>query len=258
MRKSDALNKVLEFCKKELTGEPLDYLLEDRKLNTELIEEFELGYYPTGAGLPIDFEWMKYHRLICYDDNKQTRCPFEGRIVIPIYDTYGELVSLQARIFEKDPTLSRYNSRKYYHSTFDKSRIIYNLHRVIPTVRRTGKIIVTEGQFDVITAHKFNIHNCVCTSGTVLNRHHMMVLSRYATDVLVLYDGDSAGKEAIEKMQRREYAGVKIRFVILPSDKEKIDLDSFLHDYGRKALVKLVKKTDGLDSLISSLSKPSK
>lgn len=256
MKLSDALQHVVDFSKSNLKGRPLDYLLSERLVTRELIEEFELGYYPFHVEPPIDPQWMRYHRLICRDGEGKTRCPFEGRILFPIRNTYGELVSIQARVLEDnlDPALDRYNDRKYYHSSFDKSRVIYNLYRVIPLLRRTGKLLITEGQFDVIAAYKFGIRNIVCTSGTVLNRRHMGILCRYATEILVLFDNDDAGRKAMEKLQRKEFVGLNMRYATLPGDKEKTDLDTFLHTHGKQALVKLVKRTDGVDDLIASLS----
>lgn len=256
MKQSDALQCVVDFGKSKLVGRPLEYLLSERLVTRELIDEFELGYYPFHEGPPIDPQWMQYHRLICRDNEGQTRCPFEGRILFPIRNTYGELVSIQARILEDnlDPALDRYNDRKYYHSSFDKSKVIYNLHRVIPLLRRTGKLLVTEGQFDVIAAYKFGIRNIVCTSGTVLNRNHMSTLCRYATEMLVLFDNDDAGRKAMAKLQRKEYVGLNMRYATLPGDNNKTDLDTFLHTHGKEALVKLVKRTGGVDDLIASLN----
>lgn len=255
MKLHNVLQQLIGFCQSSLEGRPLDYLLSERQVTPELVDEFELGYFPFGVTPPIDPQWLQYHKLICRDTEGRIRCPFEGRIIFPIRNAYGELVSFQARLMNDniDPTLERYNDRKYYHNSFDKSRILYNLHRVIPIVRRTGKLIITEGQFDVIAAYKFGIRNIVCTSGTVLNRKHTSILGRYASELLILFDNDEAGKKALEKLQRRKHAGLEMRYFTLPSDKDKIDLDVFLHTHGKEALVKLVKRTDSIDSLVSSL-----
>lgn len=256
MKLSDVLQAIVEFGQANLKGKALEYLTTERRVTRELIEEFELGYYPFGVTPPVDPQWLQYHRLICRDTDERTRCPFEGRILFPVRNTYGELVSIQARIIDDhlDPTLERYNQRKYYHNSFDKSRVLYNLHRVIPIVRRTGKLLVTEGQLDVIAAYKFGIRNIICTTGTVLNRKHMSILCRYVEELLVIFDNDDAGRKAMEKLQRREYVGLQTRFIILPSDNDKNDLDMFLHAHGKEALVKLVKRADGVADRISSLN----
>lgn len=255
MKRSEVLQTIVTHCQSKLTGTPLRYLLERRQITQELIKEFEIGYYPLNEGFLVDPKWMQYYCLVCRDTIGRSRCPFEGRILFPVRDTYGELVSIQARLFEEDidPTLEQYNQRKYYHSSFNKGRVIYNLHRIIPTVRKTGKVIVTEGQLDVITAHKFRFRNVVCSSGTVLNRNHINLLSRYATEILVLFDNDEGGKRAANKLKKREYAGLRMYFLTLPSNSGKVDLDSFLNTHGREALINLVKKSNKVDDLIESL-----
>lgn len=255
MKLNEVLREITEYCRSQLVGNTLDYLINDRKVTRELIDEFEMGFFPLNGVCPVDKKWLEYHKIICRDTQGNTRCPFEGRVTFPIYNTAKELVSIQARLVPeiKDPTLERYNERKYWHSSFDKSRVLYNLHRAIPEIRKTGKVIITEGQFDVFAAHKFGIRNCICSSGTVLNRQHLGLISRYANDVLILYDNDTGGREAVEKLKKKNYVGLNIRFLTLPRDKEKIDLDIFLHTRGREALVRLVKKTDGLDSLLLDL-----
>ena len=242
MKRSEVLTEIVNFARGNLKEASLAYLKQERKLSDRIIEEFQLGFFPLRASLPIEPKWLRYHRLICKDLKNEIRCPFEGRILIPIHDIYGNIISIQARVFETDPLLENYNNRKYYHSSFEKSKTLFNLNRSIPYIRRSDKVIVTEGQFDTIAAWKFNFKNCVCCTGTVFNYSQISLLSRYASSILVIFDNDVAGRESMNKLKRMKPMGVKIRFLLLPSINGKIDLDDFLHKEGRKALVNLVKK----------------
>lgn len=252
MRLLEALKTVKEFAIQNV-DQISEYLKTKRLLTDELIKTFELGFYPLHGQVPINQKWLDYHKIICRDNNNQKRCPYEGRLLFPIYNPYSELVTLQARILDGivDPALERYNTRKYWASTFDKSKVLYNLEKAIPYIRKNGKVIITEGQFDVITAWKFGIKNCICTSGTVFNRHHALILSRYAKEVLVIFDSDMGGEKARLKLAQQEFPGLKLRFLTLSNANEKIDLDIYLNRFGRQALVKLIKESDKADILNS-------
>lgn len=244
MKLSEVLSSILSFAKEQLNDEVLSYLRNTRKLSDSLIKEFEFGFIPHYVKFPLDKKWLKYHRLVCKDTKDRIRCPFEGRIVLPIHSARGEIVSLQSRVLDSriDPTLENYNSRKYYHSSFNKSKVLFNLNRAIPFIRKSGKVIVTEGQFDVITAWKFGIKNCVGSTGTVLNFSQVGLLARYASEILIIFDNDKAGREASEKLKKKKFIGVKVKQVTLPSKGEKVDLDDFLHSNGKCALISLIKK----------------
>jgi DNA primase len=80
---------------------------------------------------------------------------------------------------------------------YHKGEILYGLHvakRYVPT---SDQVIIVEGYFDLLTLHQYGFKQSVATLGTALTTHHIRNLKRYTKNFITLFDGDSAGVQAI-------------------------------------------------------------
>lgn len=120
-----------------------------------------------------------------------------NRITIPIHDHLGRLVGFSGRLIEGK--FAKYVNPKSS-PVYDKSRILYNLHRAIPFIKENKRTCyVTEGYLDVISPYEVGITNVVATCGTALTQEQVKLLKRFADNVVIWYDGDSAGWSATRK-----------------------------------------------------------
>jgi len=257
MKLEEVLQAIKVFSQEHLQGDALAYLLEKRKISRQVIDEFEIGYFPFGEEArftQVEERWLTYYKL-AFKAGRDLRILLEGRIVFPIYDLSGKLVSIQARRFHEDASKYLFNERKYWHNSFNKSRILHGLIKAIPEIRRTGQILITEGQFDLVRAHESGLTNCICTSGTVLTNFHIGLLARYAKELLIVFDNDMGGQRGLEKLGKKHYPGTQLRFITLPSsDGQKQDLDSYLLSQGIGSFRQLLVPTKQTDSLLTCLS----
>ncbi len=79
---------------------------------------------------------------------------------------------------------------------FNKSNTLYGLNLAKNTLSDSRQVIVTEGYMDVISLHQQGVENAVATLGTALTTQHGRILSRYADEIVICYDSDSAGQKA--------------------------------------------------------------
>ena len=123
---------------------------------------------------------------------------FRARVMFPIFDENGQPVAFGGRILpgSADPA-------KYKNSTetpiYAKSRTLYGLNWAKGDVVKQDRVIVCEGYTDVIGFHRSGLRTAVATCGTALTEDHVKLLKRYARNVVLAFDADSAGQGAAER-----------------------------------------------------------
>jgi len=82
---------------------------------------------------------------------------------------------------------------------FHKSKLLFGIFQAQKHIREKDVVVVVEGYFDVLALHAAGFQNVVATCGTALSPEHLALLSRFASQITILFDGDRAGNEATEK-----------------------------------------------------------
>jgi DNA primase len=118
---------------------------------------------------------------------------FRNRLMIPIHSETGALVGFGGRSLDgSDP--------KYLNSpeseVFNKSRLLYNLHRSKDAMRKIDRAILVEGYFDAIAIDHAGVQGVVASMGTSLTAGQASLLRRFTRNIVVAYDGDDAGRNA--------------------------------------------------------------
>jgi DNA primase len=118
---------------------------------------------------------------------------FRNRLMIPIHSETGTIVGFGGRTLDgSDP--------KYLNSPeseiFNKSRLLYNLHRTKDAMRKIDRAILVEGYFDAIAIDHAGVPGVVASMGTSLTAGQASLLRRYTRRVVIAYDGDEAGRNA--------------------------------------------------------------
>ncbi|MCP6755902.1 toprim domain-containing protein, partial [Klebsiella pneumoniae] len=84
-----------------------------------------------------------------------------------------------------------------------KSRVLFGLNFAREAIKKANAAIVTEGYTDCIALHQAGIENVVATCGTALTDEHVTTIKRFARNVVLVYDGDKAGRDAADKALTR-------------------------------------------------------
>jgi DNA primase len=176
--------------------------LERRKFDAAAIETFELGYAPRGRdpmvqhlqGEGFDERILLAAGLAIQDDiGGALRDRFHGRLMFSIKDSSSKVLGFGGRILgEGQP--------KYLNSPqtelFDKSSVLYGIHRSAEPIRKGRRAVLVEGYLDAIRAHMAGFTDTVASLGTAVTVQQLTTLSRMAEVVILALDPDPAGQNA--------------------------------------------------------------
>lgn len=231
-------------------GLPAKQYLLDRGFNEATIRHFNLGFAPRERRALYD----ALKRLEALDTDmsdlglihsqEEIRDVFRNRIMFPIHDDEGYAIGFSGRTFDAHDS----QSAKYMNTTstpvFDKSKVLYNLHRVRPHLKKAKRLVLFEGYVDVIQAYQAGVPEGVAIMGTALTANHIQKIKRLTDTVVLCLDGDRAGIEATSKfIDTLDAAKIKTFVATLP---DGLDPDDFIRKKGSDAFKKQL--DDALDS----------
>ena len=237
----------------------LDYLTQKRKLTSETIDFFQMGYAPdTWAALHNFLKKQGIHENEMLDAgviSEKTSGEgyidrFRGRIVFPFKGIDGNTVGFNGRtILDREPKYLNTSETAVFH----KSIFLFNLVNAKIDIKKHGAVIV-EGQMDVISAYQEGIKNIVASSGTALAESQLKILQRYTNDLTFCFDADSAGVNAVYRaVEIAERMGFNIKVAVIPAPFK--DLDEVLKADPEKAKIAIRDAVDVYDFYISSTLK---
>ena len=202
VRLKDALSLATRYYQACLVrSQPArDYVFYKRHMNRATIEEFKIGYAPaSGKALKAVLEKRSFTERELDDAgllNQYKSDLFRNRMMVPFIDTTGNIIGFTARVFDK-------SEPKYLNTPetllFNKSRFIFGLYNAKEAIRRSGFVVIVEGNMDVISSHQAGVKEAVATSGTAMTEQHLKALSNLTSDIRLAYDGDAAGIKATER-----------------------------------------------------------
>ncbi len=170
---------------------------------------------------------------------------FRHRLMFPITDVHGRVIAFSGRELPPPPDAPKDDrpSAKYINSPegplYTKGEVLYGLFEGRVETRRQGWLIICEGNFDLVALHQAGFQNSVAPMGTAFTEAHAKLVRRYAERVVLLFDGDGAGKKATRTVGEMLLdQGVAAQVVTLPKGE---DPDTFLRSAGATALDERIK-----------------
>ncbi len=152
---------------------------------------------------------------------------FRDRLMFPIIDVRGNVIGFGGRIMKKDD-----NAAKYLNSPetpiFNKRKNLFALN--LAKKSKLGYLILVEGYMDAIALHQYGFDCAVASLGTALTADGATLLRKYTEQVVLIYDGDTAGQNATQRaIPILEKAGLSVKVLQMQGAK---DPDEFLKKYG--------------------------
>lgn len=152
---------------------------------------------------------------------------FRDRVIFPVIDLRGNIIAFGGRVMGE-------GMPKYLNTgetlVFKKHLNLFSLN--IAKSKNKNHLILAEGYMDVISLYQHGFPNAVASLGTAFCEDHAKLLKKYTDTVLLCYDSDSAGQEALKKagdILLRE--GLKVKVPVLSGGK---DPDEILKKYGEE------------------------
>ena len=181
--------------------------LKDRGATGESIKLFQLGYSINSWDSLINYlhgkkkyslDLIAKTGLIIKGKGGRYYDRFRGRLMFPLKNHRGQVVGFSGRILEKDAKEAKYiNSPET--ALYHKSKMLYGYSELFREIKKKDKVIVVEGEFDMISSTQAHINNIVAIKGSALTEDQVSLLSRVAKTIILSLDADSAGVKATKR-----------------------------------------------------------
>jgi DNA primase len=227
-------------------GAPARAYLAQRKISTEIIREFKLGWAPMEWRTLFDRmilrkypeALLKQAALIQQSPKGNYYDTFRGRLMFPILNLQNKVIAFGGRLIADQEGPKYLNSPET--PIFFKRRELFGLNLAKKHIdREWPNLILVEGYMDFLALYQHGFKNAVATLGTALGEDHVRLMRRFVEEVIVVYDGDKAGEAAsLRGLEVLLEGGMQVKLVSLPKGE---DPDDFLNKRGNDAFAALLK-----------------
>jgi DNA primase len=236
-----------------------DYLAK-RGVSADAIKLFRIGAAPESWDDTVNWAKSKNFPLeiveqagliIKKEETGRHYDRFRGRLMFPICNEQGKVIAFSGRVLSGDEKTAKYvNSPET--PIFTKSKIFFGLDKSKRAILDKGYAIICEGQLDLIACFMGGVQNIVAPQGTAFTDQHARILKRYGNEVVLCFDSDNAGQNAIVRALDHLLAvELAVRVAVVPAPH---DPDSFIKANGGEAFRALVENAEGFfDYLLKRL-----
>jgi len=201
--------------------EALEYLRNKRHIVDAVLRDYNFGYVP-----------------------KRVRHDWSERIIMPLFDPYGNLVILTSRKFRT----TKKEEYPHLHETFDKRYYMYGLNVAKKEIIRKNRAVIVEGQFDTTYLQTQGIKTVIGVLGSAFTFEHVITLRRYCSEIYLVFDTDESGKKTLERsMDMLKEQDIEdsfgMSFIPVRLPKEYKDPDEFVHACGAKEFCELLRES---------------
>jgi len=122
---------------------------------------------------------------------------FRDRVMFPIEDYHGNIIGFTGRAMKDEESAKYVNTPQSL--VYNKSEVIFGLYKAKQAIKDENKVVIVEGNMDVIASHAVKVKNVVAVSGTALTVEQIKILQRYTNNFVFAFDADQAGIRAAER-----------------------------------------------------------
>lgn len=192
----------------------------------KVLQEYGVGYAPAGNAAQrylsengYKTDTLKDVGVLGKSEEGRYYDFFRDRVMFPFFDLSGRVIAFSGRAV--GPT----DYGKYVNTgetpLFRKGDHIFGLYQAKKAIAKEGFAYLVEGQFDVITLHKYGVENVIGGSGTAFTDNQVKLIVRFTQSVVMIYDADVAGmKAAVKNCELLLKAGVQVRCIRLPKGQD--------------------------------------
>lgn len=221
----------------------LDYLT-GRGLTVKTIKHFGLGAAPDSWDALIhhlkEKGYTESDMLAANVIGKNNRGGiydrFRKRVMFPIINIRGNIVAFSGRAMPGEDK----QGGKYVNTAdtpvYKKSENLFGINFAKSVC--SERVILVEGNMDVISLHQAGFENTVAPLGTAFTTEQANLLSRYTKEIVLMLDADAAGQKAVRRASGLlENTGLSVRVVVIPDGK---DPDEYIKKNGKERFAALL------------------
>lgn len=198
-----ACSMVEHFFEEQLQLAEAREFIQKRNISIPDDGSFSIGFAPNGNKF-LAFARKKSLKIEVLEEigalksaDKGLYDFFRNRLIFPISNVHGQTIAFAGRDLDEASKVKYLNSPE--NSIFIKGNELYALNIARFNIAKEDRAYIVEGYLDVLRMHSIGICNSVATCGTALTNEQVHLLKRYTNKITFLYDGDNAGKKAIER-----------------------------------------------------------
>ena len=206
-------------------GEAARAYLYERGMTDDLLKTFQIGLAPDepdylyqSVSKKYDEEVLTESGLFNLSESNRLFDTFKNRIMFPLKNEFGKTIGFSGRVWTKEDIE------------------LYHLDQAKPVIQKTHEVYLMEGFMDVIAAYRAGHVNAVASMGTALTPEHVNRLRKLTKKIVLTYDGDKAGQNAIAKSLEL-LSDFQVDIVKIP---DNMDPDEYLQKTSEEALGKLL------------------
>ena len=217
-----------------------DYI-KKRKLNNATLKSFFIGYSSNRSNELFNYlkeqgfnESELLASCLIGKSDRGYYDKFRNRLMIPIRDERGRFIAFGGRVLDD-------SKPKYINSpeniVYSKGRNLFGLNVAREGVHGSLKrLLIVEGYMDAISLYQRGITNVVASLGTALTDSQGRLLRRNTEQVILGYDADGAGQQAIIRgMEILKSMDIDIRILQISDAK---DPDEYVLKFGAEKMLK--------------------
>ncbi len=204
----------------------LDYL-HGRGLTDATIKRFGLG------AAPDDWDMLLKHlkskgfsvsdmvqaNVISQSQRGSYYDRFRNRVMFPIFNIRGNVIGFSGRVRPGDTKAAGKYVNTQDTPVYKKSQNLFALNFAKNDC--ADRIILVEGNMDVISLHQAGFTNAVAALGTAFGEEQVRLLARYTKEIVVTLDADEAGQKAVRRtIETLKDSGINIRVLVIPDGKD--------------------------------------
>jgi DNA primase len=235
---AQVMDEVVKFYRLQLKtsagAEARSYLSQKRRLSEQAWDRWDIGWSPDNAQAMVEHlktkgiseNLMTASGVVAKSDNGRLYDRFHARIIFPIRDGRGRVISLGGRSLDPNARAKYLNGPET--ELFDKGRNLFNQSPAREAAGKGKPLIVAEGYMDVIALSEAGFTAAVAPLGTAVTEDQLRLIWRIANEPIMALDGDTAGLRAAQRVIDLSLpmleAGKGLRFAILPGGMDPDDL----------------------------------
>lgn len=214
-------------------GQPAREYLEQRGLSPSIAKRFGLGFAPDNWDSLASYlvqkkkfspETVIAAGLALAGKSGRPYDRFRGRVMFPLHDHRGRVVGFSGRILESEAKEAKYINTPET-TLYHKRNLLYGYWQNLNFIREAEAVIITEGEFDVLSSVQVHVQNIVAVKGSALTEEQVRTLARTVQTIYLALDADSAGVEATKRaIEIVQPFPVSLRVIPLTGGKDPDDL----------------------------------
>ena len=227
---AEKFHNALFNSKEEDRKKAIAYL-NSRGFRRDIVDKFKIGWCPPKAPIRHDLEFLK------------------GRIVFPTVDEYGDVIGFSGRLLLGKEDIKS-DEKRWMNESYNKTFCLYGLDVALPNILKENKVVIVEGQTDVLACHKHGINTAIGLMSDDLNSYQISKLMRFTNVFILMLDGDKAGIKSRDNIinkrigkESNRIRNLKLHIVDLMVGDKEYDPDSYIIDLGVDSLKEKIKRS---------------